>query len=1245
MRMEHSFPKAGEKKAKGQKELERERDELQKRISAGPKASFSKREVDAYLKDEERLTSLENEIKMKKAASADKGMEYGKQKAKEMKELIGDKRSRKSGKTETADASTKTNTASVKNAETNPQMSAEDLELRKKEIYQEGSGHVEEHVGEGQFEYRITPEAGKPTADNSIDVSKPSPDLAGAASKNPEGASAGHLGEEISEAPGPGENRSQLDDKKIEDAWKSKVGEIEKPDKESTVTARFIDVIPKTSEEIDKKSEVTAEAHLGDVIPEAPGPGENRAQLDDKKIEDAWREKVGEGEGGEKPLPNEAEMAKIQMEALVENAKRDKNSAREAYVASDYKTSGVLTRLKRFFGRNMQTGTEGVADTHGLYEIYRTKSEEYKNLRVQELTEKYKEMTPEELAANRSEMDKELGVLVTEFNLSEKTELYNARREAMVKEREGTISGKALEVGNNLINKYRKLGFKKQMLFSAALLGGGVACAATGAVFLAGGISAIALGRRIIGGASAGLATINLQEAGRRGLEKRRSEKDKAATMEDLGNIEDLDAKFEALSGKLQSEIDTFKTSLDTEKRKSINRRIIGAGVGVFVGSGLAGQLMKDGFNWAGNTGAGKYVADQYHNASKFAGGQMDSIKNSQFAQKASGAAGGFGKHFAAGLGGGEAGGGIASEYGKGVAPSHGADVVYPGSNPNLPPEVSPGVVPSHGEGVVYPKSGEHILPVGVVSNIEMEQSLGSGGIASEYGKGVAPSHGADVVYPGSNPNLPPEVSPGVVPSHGEGIVYPESRPSGGMTQFEQDVRQSDLAKGSRPDSGMTQFEKDARAGAGARQGFEKGRMGGWDPDPKEDFSHGRYGGYDPEPTVESPVKPLGPEIKPVGVVSNIGMEQSQKISGIETATKGDNVWNMIERQSHVRLGADFDGLSEAQKHNIIATLRNDMIKNMATDPEHSNYGFKLTKAEITQIGKLNADPAKQMRFIDHIISTKLQAGQKIDFSNLYQDRPRVSSIVEGAQNLKASQIAEINAHDKAIADWAKAHPNQHLDMQRTDEIINGKGSGAGTGTAEHLKGAKVAVPEQKMPEYIPEVKEIHLSGVSQHLEGVRDIEAEANAIVARQAEAQNALARLEKQIAYDKNNLKLGDRYPGKITSGPTLKESMEGRMHSRDVLTREMQSNDSRLSQLKQAYVEKFGNAAKTILTSQGEDISQENASKYIRTHKTGSFGQFYNECSDVLKDSNVRPKRGETMDSWTQRIVTQMAREQVK
>ena len=139
-------------------------------------------------------------------------------------------------------------------------------------------------------------------------------------------------------------------------------------------------------------------------------------------------------------------------------------------------------------------------------------------------------------------------------------------------------------------------------------------------------------------------------------------------------------------------------------------------------------------------------------------------------------------------------------------------------------------------------------------------------------------------------------------------------------------------------------------------------------------------------PIITTPAAP--PEISEAGVPANVPAAAVEpdtwgQISGLEVAHKGDSVWKMLEKQMDSRLGDDFDSLDKAQKIYIIDALKDKI----AADPEK----FGLTDID------------------------KIPVGQKIDFSDIFQDRTEVKDIVSKAVNLRPEQLENILKESEAF--------------------------------------------------------------------------------------------------------------------------------------------------------------------------------------------------------------------------------------
>jgi hypothetical protein len=792
-------------------------------------------------------------------------------------------------------------------------------------------------------------------------------------------------------------SRMEIEEQNIEDAWRKKVGE---PAKDFEAKARFVDYDPKTYEEISKKNNSSAEAHLGEEIPEAPGPGENRTELDDKKIEDAWREKVGIGESSGKPHVNRMAEGWKEFKAGKDNTGKINEiltkegiptgesredtlkrldeaiaNARNNYAKKDYEVTNILARIKNVL--NLRTRPGNLQETHDLYNQYQICVNDRLQFEMEEL--KGKNLTPEEFKVEAEKIAKY-------YNQDEKANLYGAHTDARAKVWEEKFGKKPkwiAEKSGKLINRYRKVNWKIKM-------GVGIIAGLSGAGFLV-------AGQRILGGAAAGVGVHGFLEGRYRGKEEERLQGERGEMLKNVEGIEGQEKKCEALMQMLQNEVGGFQKDLQMERKGARNRKLLGATAGALLGSGKLQEFVRWGLSetnagehiksaWIGLVGQkfADQVSEKFGEIGKVLKGSYNSVKNSEFVQKIPGmakeTADSFKKHFAAGIGEGEAVGGAG-----------------------------------------------HIEPVGKISNLGTENTLPGGGVPN-------------------NPDFPNDTF------HADKALRPPL--SNGMTQFEEDVRASRLAKG----GGMTQFEKDIR---------------------DSDLGKGKISGLHAEP---------------VGKVSNIGMEQN--LDHAESVAKASNKGAM-------------DKILEIRKG---SSIENTMIKNGADPGEAHRMVLKYAKEHGIPANKLDL----------------VHPGAKLVLS------PDGKSIVSFEDSQPSVSKAQVN--EQKIGRHAARQSAEHV---------------------EKVEAVKPSSPE-----------------VDQHqLEEIRNIETENNSLVANNAELQQKLDRLNAQIEYDKQSLALGKDYPGQIRSGPSLRDSMNGRISSRDVLQNQIEANNARIGALQEEYAEKFG------------------------------------------------------------------------
>lgn len=254
----------------------------------------------------------------------------------------------------------------------------------------------------------------------------------------------------------------------------------------------------------------------------------------------------------------------------IEQLKKELEEARKKYAGGDYKINTTFNRLKEAFGLHIKTKPEDISELNEASNAYKSKASELMRELIDEI--KNKNLDPET-------MKKELGNLVKYFNYDEKMNLYAARTSARSEANKDNKAFEILKKGEQFINWYRKVDWKKKMAFSFGL---GI---------ITGG--SLLLGQRALGSVAAGVGAVAGMEAYQRRKEQKKSEAQKE---ELLKNFENSQEKMDEIMQKLQAEIDDYEKSLDNEQRKALGRKFIGLGaaLGTFAVGTLASGAIKD---------------------------------------------------------------------------------------------------------------------------------------------------------------------------------------------------------------------------------------------------------------------------------------------------------------------------------------------------------------------------------------------------------------------------------------------------------------------------------------------------------------------------------------------------------------------------------------------------------------------------------------------------------------------------
>jgi hypothetical protein len=416
-------------------------------------------------------------------------------------------------------------------------LSDEDQELRKQEIYQEGDVYTENSVGEGQFEYRITPEG-----------------------------------------------RGSVPEKKLTD---EEYGELQES---------FIDRLPRSEPGETKKKKLDTEGDTSGKAGEQPKDATETETWETLGSSEASLELKGRAamrggrKMGEKVEPGGESEELVMLRQAVD-------AARTAYATEDYKTTNRFAQIKRILGlKNAERPIN--AQYSNEYKKYQEKLNELRDLEIGMLKEKYAKMSDKEREEKMPEMKKELGDLATQYSVTEKLELAGARTNARTEVWAKTGVGRSLEGALNWsakrINDYRKLDPKLKVALSVVLFSVGGIAALSGSVGVLSTVAGTRYALRWLGGAGLGAGITSGLETRSRIKTAGKAGKEKNKILEN-GEI-DWEKKFDAISNHCGEEIKKLNESLQKEKSGALMRKTIGAGVGILVGSGAAFELGKHWF-------------------------------------------------------------------------------------------------------------------------------------------------------------------------------------------------------------------------------------------------------------------------------------------------------------------------------------------------------------------------------------------------------------------------------------------------------------------------------------------------------------------------------------------------------------------------------------------------------------------------------------------------------------------------
>lgn len=254
----------------------------------------------------------------------------------------------------------------------------------------------------------------------------------------------------------------------------------------------------------------------------------------------------------------------------IEYLRKELEEARNNYAVADYKITGTISQLKRFFGKFLKTDQESLSDLKDLKGRHKNKAQELLKAELDRM-KTMKDFNPEKVSE-----------LILELNLDENIKLWEARTNARIGDF-GEKGAEIMEKGAKFINWYRKLDWRAKIAVSSLFLGAGAGAVFAGSAGTVSAIAALGVGRKFLGGIAVGMGVKTGMEA------KYRMKEEKAAKEKTKNILEDLEVahntpeeKYDFLMSKLSQETEEYGQKLEEEKLQYFRRTFFGwiAGIG-----------------------------------------------------------------------------------------------------------------------------------------------------------------------------------------------------------------------------------------------------------------------------------------------------------------------------------------------------------------------------------------------------------------------------------------------------------------------------------------------------------------------------------------------------------------------------------------------------------------------------------------------------------------------------------------
>jgi hypothetical protein len=340
------------------------------------------------------------------------------------------------------------------------------------------------------------------------------------------------------------------------------------------------------------------------------GKEDNVSSINKAKQEDDFKyEGASEGFGGnkedvvEKATEEEKARAKeIKNEMIGKSAETRKaeikklesevDDERRAYLEADYKKNTALSRVRKFLTPNKYKGDEAYKNEFSMRDPELAQFRAYYDAKLMKL----QELKIAEAKASGA-TDEQLADLYMNFRGEQKITMADEHDKLRADKLEGEKGGFIRKKMSSLVDSYNKLSTKKKLGIGLVMMAGGAAAAGIGGAAI-GAMASVAAARRIFGGIVAGRgATLALEARGQK-KDSEKLENDRQQILEQIKNL-DPAAKYEFLTDKINNVVKDEENSIDKIKNQDIRQLATGAAVGVFIGSGMLGQLVSAGYHEA----------------------------------------------------------------------------------------------------------------------------------------------------------------------------------------------------------------------------------------------------------------------------------------------------------------------------------------------------------------------------------------------------------------------------------------------------------------------------------------------------------------------------------------------------------------------------------------------------------------------------------------------------------------------